>query len=64
MQILLKWRDNSQSVSHHEISQALRTCGYPILSVILHNRFSINKDIEAADGDVAVVVKPVNGEFS
>ncbi len=64
MQMLLKWRDSSQSVSHHEISKALHACGYPILSVILHNRFSINKDIEAADGEVAVIVKlPVNGKL-
>ena len=39
MQMLLKWRDSSQSVSHHKISKALHTCGYPILSVIVENRF-------------------------
>ena len=69
MQMLLKWRDSSQSVSHLEISKALRTCGYPILSVILENWFSIKKEMEAAApgrqyGGFAVITdsKPLNGE--
>ena len=70
MQMLLKWRDSSQqSVSHHEISKALNASGYPILSVILENRFSIKKEMEAAAprrqyGGFAVITdsKPLNGE--
>ena len=69
MQMLLKWRDSSQSVSHHDISKALCASGYPILSVILENQFSIKKDMEAAAprrqyGGFAVITdsKPLNGE--
>ncbi len=65
MQMLLKWRDSSQSVSHHEISQALLTCGYPILSVILENRFSIHHECMAVHGcenEVVTKLRQLNGK--
>ena len=73
MKILLIWRDRSQSVTHKEISRALDICGYPILSIIMDNKFTISRDIEASAGTPSqqkyggyVVItdstsKPVNG---
>ena len=57
IQMLLKWRDSSQSVSHQDISQALRTCCYPILSVIVENRFPYECKPAVDGGDYEVVDK-------
>ena len=63
MEMLLKWRDSSQSVSHHKISQALHTCGYPILCVILENRFSYEcKPVDGGDCEIVDKGRQLNGK--
>ena len=63
MQMLLKWRDSSQSVSHHDISKALRTCGYPILSVIVENQFFYKyKTVDGGDYEVVDKGRQLNGK--